>query len=70
VNELKWCRCAAKVGQWSWHGLQAQSGAWVTPAFALACSKLDAIRPFKAFQAVGVPVVGRACATGLAPCGF
>ena len=41
------CRCHAKLGQWSWHGLQAHTGVWVTPAFALNRSKLDELRPLK-----------------------
>ena len=42
-------RCKAKLGSWSWAGTQcgwcvyADSGAWVTPAFALQRAKVDQI---------------------------
>ena len=34
-------RCGAKLGNFDWAGLQCSCGAWVTPAFAIAASKVD-----------------------------
>ncbi len=36
--------CGAKLGSWDWAGMQCGCGAWITPAFALHCSKVDIIR--------------------------
>ena len=39
------CRCQGRLGTFNWAGTQSSSGAWVTPAFQLHLSKLDAIDP-------------------------
>ncbi|KAE8209936.1 hypothetical protein CF327_g6135 [Tilletia walkeri] len=36
-------RCAGKLGSWDWAGAQCACGAWVTPAFALHASRVDAV---------------------------
>ncbi|PSC73919.1 Dual specificity phosphatase 12 [Micractinium conductrix] len=38
-------KCQARLGSFNWAGKQSSSGAWVTPAFQLHLSKLDAINP-------------------------
>jgi hypothetical protein len=37
------CRCKARLGSYNWAGSQSESGAWVTPAFQLHHSKVDAM---------------------------
>lgn len=37
------CRCKARLGSYNWAGNQSESGAWVTPAFQLHHSKVDAM---------------------------
>lgn len=34
-------KCEAKLGTFSWHGMQCSCGSWVTPAFALHKCKID-----------------------------
>ncbi len=41
VNVL--CSCKARLGSYNWAGSQSESGAWVTPAFQLHHSKVDAM---------------------------
>ncbi|KAK0570094.1 tyrosine protein phosphatase yvh1 [Tilletia horrida] len=36
-------RCSGKLGNWDWAGAQCACGAWVTPAFALHASRVDAV---------------------------
>ena len=46
VNPLTYqshCSCKARLGSYNWAGSQSESGAWVTPAFQLHHSKLDAM---------------------------
>ncbi|EFN52747.1 hypothetical protein CHLNCDRAFT_138334 [Chlorella variabilis] len=38
-------KCGARLGSFNWAGTQSSSGAWVTPAFQLHLSKLDAVEP-------------------------
>ncbi|KAK0533577.1 tyrosine protein phosphatase yvh1 [Tilletia horrida] len=35
-------RCSGKLGSWDWAGAQCGCGAWITPAFALHASRVDA----------------------------
>ena len=37
------CSCNARLGSYNWAGSQSESGAWVTPAFQLHHSKVDAM---------------------------
>lgn len=37
--------CKARLGSYNWAGSQSESGAWVTPAFQLHHSKIDAMSP-------------------------
>ena len=37
------CSCKARLGSYNWAGSQTESGAWVTPAFQLHHSKIDAM---------------------------
>lgn len=37
------CSCKARLGSYNWAGSQSESGAWVTPAFQLHHSKIDAM---------------------------
>lgn len=37
--------CKARLGSYNWAGSQSESGAWVTPAFQLHHSKVDAMSP-------------------------
>lgn len=34
-------KCAAKLGHWSWSGLQCGCASWITPAFQIIKSKVD-----------------------------
>ncbi|PRW33102.1 Dual specificity phosphatase 12 [Chlorella sorokiniana] len=38
-------KCQVRLGSFNWAGTQSSSGAWVTPAFQLHLSKLDAVDP-------------------------
>lgn len=42
---LMYCSCKARLGSYNWAGSQSESGAWVTPAFQLHHSKVDAMSP-------------------------
>ena len=42
---VKICSCKARLGSYNWAGSQSESGAWVTPAFQLHHSKIDAMSP-------------------------
>ncbi|KAL4420279.1 hypothetical protein ABPG77_005619 [Micractinium sp. CCAP 211/92] len=50
-------KCQARLGSFNWAGTQSSSGAWVTPAFQLHLSKLDAIEsgPPAALAAIRQP---------------
>ncbi len=37
------CSCGQKLGSFHWAGMQCSCGAWVTPAFAVGKSKVDAV---------------------------
>lgn len=37
------CSCGQKLGSYHWAGMQCSCGAWVTPAFAVGKSKVDAV---------------------------
>lgn len=37
------CRCQARIGSFNWSGMQSSKGDWVTPAFELQLSRLDAL---------------------------
>ena len=39
------CSCKARLGSYNWAGSQSESGTWVTPAFQLHHSKIDAMSP-------------------------
>lgn len=42
---VNFCSCKARLGSYNWAGSQSESGAWVTPAFQLHHSKIDAMSP-------------------------
>ncbi len=55
------CRCKARLGSYNWAGSQSESGAWVTPAFQLHHSKVDAMSAQKAAPMnIRQPLVGPA----------
>ena len=35
--------CSAKLGQWTWQGVNCSCGEWISPAFAFTRSKVDAL---------------------------
>lgn len=45
LSVLDVCSCKARLGSYNWAGSQSESGAWVTPAFQLHHSKIDAMSP-------------------------
>ena len=42
------CSCEARLGSYNWAGIRSNNGAWVTPAFQLHLSRLDALKPHAA----------------------
>ncbi|DBB11429.1 TPA: hypothetical protein ACH3X3_006841 [Trebouxia sp. C0006] len=54
-------KCKARLGSYNWAGSQSESGAWVTPAFQLHHSKVDAMSAQKAAPMnIRQPLVGPA----------
>ncbi|KAK9812886.1 hypothetical protein WJX72_005260 [[Myrmecia] bisecta] len=59
--------CGARLGSFNWAGTQSNMGAWVTPAFQLHLSRLDALPhagPPPALLNIRRPLVGPAAVTG------
>ena len=36
-------KCDAKLGAWSWAGLQCSCGTWVAPSFSIHRNKVDEV---------------------------
>jgi hypothetical protein len=41
-GKLQCVKCEARLGNFNWSGMQCSCGAWVTPAFQLHKSRMDA----------------------------
>lgn len=62
------CSCKARLGSFNWAGSQSESGAWVTPAFQLHHSKVDAMSPLTAAPLnIRRPLVGPRAAPAGSP---
>ena len=55
--------CGARIGKYSWRGMQCVCKAWVVPAFMIQRAKVDAIRSVPD-AVVAAPVRGAAAAAG------
>lgn len=58
--------CKSKLGAFNWSGITNADGAWVTPAFQLHLSRLDAVQPLRKLEeltTVRRPLLGPAAAT-------
>ena len=63
---VNFCSCKARLGSYNWAGSQSESGAWVTPAFQLHHSKIDAMSPRTAAPLnIRRPLVGLGAAPAL-----
>ena len=51
------CRCHGRLGSFNWAGMQSSKGAWITPAFELQLSRLDAMSPQKDMTRIRQPAL-------------